>query len=521
MVASQDATGTPDPCPDSLVAPRGLGRTPYLINFAVIVGFAALLAATLLRHEMWRDEIQAWSIANSSSSLRDLFHNLRYEGHPVLWYLLLFPVARAFDAPEAMQALQFVVGVGAVALLVSRSPFTRVQRTLLPFGFFLAFEFGTLSRSYGLGTLLVFATCAAANKQKRCWPLLGLLIGLLSLTSAFGALVGLAILTGLVVDERYRNRSRTDDGPTLNAIAIGTTIAVMGMIAAYFQSVPPNNAGEFRGWRTNVHAGDISSTIASIWRAFIPIPKFEREFWNTNIADGHVGLAAIVSILIFASVIKLFSSKPGALAMWAVGVASTLVFTYSKIGYASSGRHYGHLFLLLVAMYWIAPSLQASTQSIEGQARISHRRSELLTAVLLIHLVAGLFAVSTDLFAPFSDGKSVAKFLQSSKYTSTAIVGYPDNASSTVAGYLQRDIFFPQGGRSGSYVIWDKDRKKPSDYYEQLINAMTNQDGSAFLLLRNEPVAELSSNVDLIESFADGIVSDEHFWLYRVIPADS
>jgi predicted secreted protein len=54
--------------------------------------FAAVLAALhlalalcgLLRHEMWRDELQAWMVADRAHSVPQLFANLRYEGNPVL-----------------------------------------------------------------------------------------------------------------------------------------------------------------------------------------------------------------------------------------------------------------------------------------------------------------------------------------------------------------------------------------------------------------------------------------------------
>src|SRR5215469_18650132 len=53
--------------------------------------FFLLGANLLLHHEMWRDEIQDWLLARDSNSVPRLFANLKYEGHPGLWYLLLMP----------------------------------------------------------------------------------------------------------------------------------------------------------------------------------------------------------------------------------------------------------------------------------------------------------------------------------------------------------------------------------------------------------------------------------------------
>ena len=47
----------------------------------------------MMQHAMWRYEMQAWLLARDSQTLGDLFFNLRYEGHPALWHLLLWPLA--------------------------------------------------------------------------------------------------------------------------------------------------------------------------------------------------------------------------------------------------------------------------------------------------------------------------------------------------------------------------------------------------------------------------------------------
>ena len=66
--------------------------------------FCAVLAFFLSRHTFWRDEVQAWQIAIHSESIPSLFHTLRYEGHPALWYLLLRAFGVLSDSPGMMLA---------------------------------------------------------------------------------------------------------------------------------------------------------------------------------------------------------------------------------------------------------------------------------------------------------------------------------------------------------------------------------------------------------------------------------
>ena len=75
-----------------------------LIAAAFLV-YCALVVCMIAMHGMWLDELQPWCVARDSSSLMDLYHNTRFEGHPPLWYVLLFVITRFSDNPVLMQVL--------------------------------------------------------------------------------------------------------------------------------------------------------------------------------------------------------------------------------------------------------------------------------------------------------------------------------------------------------------------------------------------------------------------------------
>src|SRR5207302_6171201 len=113
----------------------------------------------LTRHPMWLDEAQAWCVARDAHSLRELFWNMRYDGHPALWYLCLFGVTRLTHNPVAMQILHVTIATMTVALIAWRSPFAPFERWLLAFGYLFAFEYAVISRGYAVGVFLVFMIC--------------------------------------------------------------------------------------------------------------------------------------------------------------------------------------------------------------------------------------------------------------------------------------------------------------------------------------------------------------------------
>jgi hypothetical protein len=80
---------------------RNYGLERALLPAALAL-FVALGLVGILHHEMWRDEAEIWLIARDSGSLRELFRNMHTEGHPALWYLLVYTVSRLSSNPISM-----------------------------------------------------------------------------------------------------------------------------------------------------------------------------------------------------------------------------------------------------------------------------------------------------------------------------------------------------------------------------------------------------------------------------------
>jgi len=125
------------------------------LTWPCLAAYGALLFAVVRRHEPWFDEAQSWLLARDLG-FWDLFaHELRYEGTPGLWLLLLRLPAR-FGAPYwALNAVGATAAFAGVVLLVRRSPFPLPIRLILPFTFFLFYQYAAVARSYNLLLLLL------------------------------------------------------------------------------------------------------------------------------------------------------------------------------------------------------------------------------------------------------------------------------------------------------------------------------------------------------------------------------
>ncbi len=470
--------------------------------------FGVVLAVALASHELWRDELQSWMIARASESPTALLHNLRFEGHPVLWYALLWPFAKLLPGVATLQVLEWCIATSTAAILLFRAPFSQGRRVALVFGYFFLYEYGTLTRSYGLGVLLTFATMVVVSGKTMHWLRAAVLLALLANTSAFGACVALAIAVGVAVRERpWQGDHDARRDPILAA-----AIFLAATAYAYAQAQPAPGTAPFAGWNMSIDFHLAGKVLSAPFSALVPIPRLQHAWWNTSIADGgHTALAGIAGIAIVVAVAASLRHSGAALASWCTGVALVLVFLYTKLGTASAVRYYGHIYVLYVVAMWF---LVADTE--HGRAVRS-----LFGVVLTVQVLVAIAAVSIDLFVPFTNAASVAGWFRDHHAANAPIVGCPDFSISSIAGELDRPISYPQGDRNGTFVIWDRRRVKMLASLNRAVARATHQQFGQWYLVTNRPLHNFGDHLKY--SRHDGIVDDEHYWVYeftgRVPPA--
>ena len=94
---------------------------PQLLLLAAFAAYVWVQLWCVRWYDPWRDVSQAWCIVRDLS-IPQIFAQLRYEGHPFLWYALLWPLAK-FGLPfESILVLSTALMVGAAAVLVRFAP---------------------------------------------------------------------------------------------------------------------------------------------------------------------------------------------------------------------------------------------------------------------------------------------------------------------------------------------------------------------------------------------------------------
>ena len=221
-------------------SPRG-----RVAAYGVLGLFAILLALVKSKHEMYLDEGQAWLIARDSNGFLDMVSHLHYEGHPALWYSLLYLPAHIFPHSMIfMQYLHYAISLATAWLILSERKLPMVLRVLLVFGITLFFSMGVLARSYMLASLLLIGAARYLNCEcPRHWlgiALLGLAINthffaipvaasimILRRRCPADAIEGVALMPCGVTSNTHARTSAT--GKPINSNAITTRMAEFEM----------------------------------------------------------------------------------------------------------------------------------------------------------------------------------------------------------------------------------------------------------------------------------------------------
>ena len=132
--------------------------------WCTIAAYTALLAFNIAHHEPWVDEAQSWLLARDSSLFELWTKLLRYEGSPGLWHTLLYFCIRLGVPYAAINIISGTAGLAAVCILLRYAPLPLPIRLLLPFTFFLSYQYAVIARNYALIPILLFS-CATIYKE--------------------------------------------------------------------------------------------------------------------------------------------------------------------------------------------------------------------------------------------------------------------------------------------------------------------------------------------------------------------
>lgn len=495
-------------------------------KFAIALSLVFFIVALVgvLNHEMWSDELMFWMMARDNHSLGDLIRTLRFEYmHPWLWGILLYGISRFTREPLAMQVLHVAIATAAVFLLVRFAPFTHLQKVLLSFGYFFLYEYSVISRNYGLGVLVIFGFCVLFPRRRQSYlPLAGVL-AIMANVNFYSRMTAIALAAMLLL-ELWRDSTLAKQAFRQKGELIASALIVMaGSLLSIVQNIPPDRSGGSLGLLINgLTLKQIASAIANLWRAYFPMPGLSLRFWNSNILDD--GTAALLSWIPLGFSIALFRSRPLILFLYLFNLAEVLLFHTLWTGLM---RHLGLIFILFIVCLWLSKEYPAEPMLERSWLRLprffDRYQAQFLSVVLVVQVVAGVYAYTMDLVNPFSAAKDVAQLIRSQLRSQPGeprlVAGAIDVFTQSVSGYLDQPIFYPERDRLGTYISSDNRALRPTG--QELVEIVTKTPGGDnSLLVLNKPLDPIPQipnwSLTEIAQFDRAIVRVENYTLYSL-----
>jgi hypothetical protein len=495
--------------------------TSLSFAFGLTSIYFLLELVNILRHGMWRDEIQTWSLSQRSHSLAEFLSRKRYAdlGHPDAWHVLVYGLSRFTSNPIAMQFLHLAVATCTAYVVARYSPFTRIQKVLIVFSYFLFYEYAAISRNYALGILAVFLFCAVFRPgAKKNYLLLGALLALMAQSNIQALMLALAFGLAILFEGIRSSSPRQFFFTSPARMVLASLLFACAALVSVVRMQPPADAEFYPGWHLALDPVSIGRTLAMMWKAFVPVPELSRQFWNTNIVPS-APLVAVLSMFVLGVSLLFFVRKPIPLIAYTAGLGAMLLFRHVK--YAGYLRHDGHAFILFLACLWIAsyyPPEKIPVAWLDRAAKAfePHRRT-VFVAILSAQVVAALIASSIAFDVPFSQARNTAHFLKAQHMDKMFIVGDTDAPLATLAGYLGRDIYYPRGDRMGTYIVWDSKRVNGTkEAAVDIGRSKAIQLQQDVLVILNYPSPAGGPDVRQVASFVGSIVHSEDYYVYRI-----
>jgi len=363
----------------------------------VLVVYAAIIGFGIWNHEPWSDEAIPWVIVrenNFGGLLNFIFHN--WDLHPILSYLLLFPLVK-LGLPYAAQAvLNGLLSVGAAFLFITKAPFARIFRYLFLFSFYMLYEYSVIARPYMLAILLVFILATFYEKRDKRPYWYAILVMLLLHTDYMVFGLGAGLTVAFAVGHLGKKQRGMRFWIPLGIMAFNVLwVFWMG------RSLP---AGHHEyGQRISFNVQNIAQTITNAFSPFAGQVVYAKVISPLALWGG-----VVVFALVFTSVRKNIAS----LLILTISLGYLfIVFAFLHVG---DYRHHGFILLTCVFVFWIGASqeFRGSGKSSKAHSRVRPLALTLIALFLALGVQNVYFVYLQEYFLPFSGAKEMAESIR-------------------------------------------------------------------------------------------------------------
>ncbi len=219
---------------------KNIVKNKTAIYWIIFVLYGIINLALTLLHEPWRDEVHAWLMAKELSIV-DLFLESRFDGHPILWHLLLMPFAKLNFPIITLNLISFIMMLISTWLFLFKTKLPLPVKIFAIFTIPFTYTYSAISRNYSC-IILLLVIIGVFYPQRSKHPIIySILIALLIHTHslAWGIVAGLTITFHFCEIFKYFYKKQYDTN--IKSVIIGLLIIVFNTLLVVFQLYGTSN----------------------------------------------------------------------------------------------------------------------------------------------------------------------------------------------------------------------------------------------------------------------------------------
>lgn len=431
-----------------------------VILAAVFLGYLIFNGILLARHELWRDEANVWLMAKELSPIQ-LFAEIKYQGHPCLWYLLVMPFAKIGLPFRTISFISFFIMAAAAGVFLCKAPFSKLVKAVALFSPIFTYYYAVISRNYCLIALLLMLLAVYYPKRNEKCILYGLLLGLL-VQSDVVALPSAGIISLMWLSEAILRCCKEKKIAPLLQILKGIWIPLISLLLLIAQFYHVSDSPVFQ-----INSYGIKEFLMEV--------KYYSLWILVRMLGGKQNFCLLFLILILGCMIIVSVKLKN---FWAAGVmAASFLFEvlFSVMVYQLHIWHFIALCFVLIWMIWVMchqeeekkPKGHAAGAAILGLQTLLW----VLSVCMFIRWNAQEEASSLDnaLHGVYSDGVYAAEYIKENIEPEALVVSVNVPWASTVLAYLpEYRFYFAGNGQMESYANWSNAQSSQISF-EQLL----------------------------------------------------
>lgn len=418
-----------------------------IISLSILLIWLGVVVFVAFHHEMWRDEAHCLYVALSADSLWQLPTAVNNEGHPILWYLILWLGYNLTETPLILQIVSILIGFVSIVLFFRFSPFSVWFKILFLFSFLPFYEYTIMARNYGISMLFFFLFAMLYPKKKEKPYLLAFILFALANTNIHSAIFVCFLALYWVYEVVFVEKSYVLKVCGIQQLLLAMFIVFLGVLIACITVIPDQNSIVMQ-----TSTVGISSLFKSLLQTIVhPGYAFNEVFF---------GLPDIVrDLLIWFFAAGLLVRPMAALLLFMGAIALGGFFS---IGYSGVLRHQGIFFAYVLTLYWIVClDIKARGDFISFRTRLFKIiLYGVIPLVLCVQIVGSYKYIVRDVTKEMSSSKAFGQFLRDhEQYHDAIIMGEPDIRLESLPYYVDNRIFVPRINRYENYIKLIRENK--------------------------------------------------------------